>query len=29
MDLEILHDYLIESRELLQRAQEDTLPLKR
>lgn len=28
MDLEILHDYLIESRELLQKAQEDTLRLE-
>ncbi len=28
MDLEILHDYLIESKELLQRAQEDTLRLE-
>ena len=28
MDLEILHDYLVESRELLQKAQEDTLRLE-
>lgn len=28
MDLEILHDYLIESKELLQRAQEETLRLE-
>jgi two-component system chemotaxis sensor kinase CheA len=28
MDLEILHDYLIESKELLQGAQEDTLGLE-
>jgi two-component system chemotaxis sensor kinase CheA len=28
MDLEILHDYLIESKELLQKAQEDTLRLE-
>ncbi len=28
MDLEILHDYLVESKELLQKAQEDTLRLE-